>query len=611
MKEFTSQVGGRYTYIDDILNLQELSLAMVSLFDGCDNFIISGCQMSGTTLTPGYVFINGKIRYCAGISGVSTWPIYIYERNTVEKVSYADSGDKVGRNVYGCTVGTSVPTSADLLTGAVPQFIKMTNGGAAMRLKDAFFGKYALTIDSSYSSQSVNKSMSLGGDLTVNGIIQSNNALQTVSGNSKGIVSYNSSGDLVIQSTATGRNAYQMVLTNDGAFKFYVGNTLLATLTTSGFVASVPITATTLSAGTTRCANSDIYNYGTATDAGAIKLNMLGYGGGSSYYRDTIIGNGKGSAILTVTGKTRQCTLSGDLVVTSSNAAAVKIGHASLAKTDKTLQSYINWQDKNGEVMATLGYASTEDYDLYIRNNLGSVRVESDMYVKGSLFVGGVDIMSVLVGKSDMSTALSSKANVSDVYSKSVADSTFIKRTESISVFVNGAGGGETGKKSVRDSIGAASASDLNGTVQKSQLFKDIVAEGLPIASDSNYVTALENRQRALCENIGAVYKDDAQVAQKDTGWVAVNMKNCSISTLYVRQIGHTVCIQGELHTHHSGTIFTLPNTIDPPKYKIGQSYYKGGEWNCYIAAGSRDCVVDTCNNGCSEYIGFLMTYIV
>lgn len=233
------------------------------------------------------------------------------------------------------------------------------------------------------------------------------------------------------------------------------------------------------------------------------------------------------------------------------------------------------------------------------------------MYVKGSLFVGGVDIMSVLVGKGDMSTALSSKANVSDVYSKSVADSTFIKRTESISVFVNGAGGGETGKKSVRDSIGAASASDLNGTVQKSQLFKDIVAEGLPIASDSNYVTALENRQRALCENIGAVYKDDAQVAQKDTGWVAVNVKNCSISTLYVRQIGHTVCIQGELHTHHSGTIFTLPNTIDPPKYKIGQSYYKGGEWNCYIAAGSRDCVVDTCNNGCSEYIGFLMTYIV
>lgn len=611
MKEFTSQVGGRYTYIDDILNLQELSLAIVSLFDGCDNFIISGCQIFGTTLTPGYVYINGKIRYCAGTTGVNTWPIYIYERNTVEKVSYADSGDKVGRNVYGCAVGISVPTSADLLTGAIPQFIKMANGGVTMRLKDAFFGKYALTIDSAYNSQSVNKSMVLGGDLTVNGIVQSNTALQTVSGNNKGIVSYNSLGDLVVQSTATGRNAYQIVITNDGAFKFYSGNTLLATLTSSGFVASVPFATTTLSAGTIRCGSSDIYNNGTATDAGAIQLNMLGYGGGHSYYRDTIIGNGKNSAVLTITGKTRQCTLSGDLVISSSNAAAFKLVHSSLAKSDKTLQSYINWLDKNGDTIATLGYTSNTDSDLYIKNNLGSVRVENDMYVTRRLYVDGIDIMSVLVGKGDISSALSGKANVSDVYSKLAADSTFIKRTDSINVFVDSAGGGEAGRKSIRDSIGAASVRDLSGIVQKSLLFKDIVSEGLPAVSDDGYVTALVSRQRTLCENIGAVYKDDAQVAQKDTGWVAVDMKNCAISTLYVRQVGHMVCIQGELHTHHSGTIFTLPNTIDPPKYKIGQSYYKGGEWNCYIAAGSRNCVVDTCNNGCSEYIGFLMTYIV
>ena len=44
MKEFTSQTGGRYTYIDDIMNLQNLALAFTSIFDECDNFIISGCQ---------------------------------------------------------------------------------------------------------------------------------------------------------------------------------------------------------------------------------------------------------------------------------------------------------------------------------------------------------------------------------------------------------------------------------------------------------------------------------------------------------------------------------------------------------------------------------------
>lgn len=614
MKEFTSQVGGRYTYIDDILNLQELSLAIVSLFDGCDNFIISGCQVSGTTLTPGYVYINGKIRYCAGTTGINTWPIYIYEHNTVEKVSYADSGDKVGRNVYGCTVGTSLPTSADLLTGAIPQFVKITNGGVAMRLKDAFFGKYALTIDSAYNSQSVNKSMALSGDLTVNGVVQSNAALQTVSGNNKGVVSYNSLGDLVIQSTATGRDAYQIVITHDGAFKFYNGSTLLATLTSSGFVAGVPFSAsatTTISAGTIQCEGIDIYNCGIAADTGAIQLNMKGYGGVDSYYRDTIIGDGKNSAVLAITGKTHQCTLSGDLVVSSSHAAAFKLVHSSLAKTDATLQSYINWQDKNGDTIATLGYMSTTDYDLYIHNKLGCVRVNNDMYVTGGLYVGGVDIMSVLVGKGDISSALSGKANASDVYSKSVADSMFIKRTEGIGVFIDGAGGGEAGKQSIRDSIGAASASDLSGMVKKSRLFQDIVSEGLPSVSDSRYVAALANRQRALCEHIGAVYKADAQVVQKDTGWVAVNMKNCVISTLYVRQIGHMVCIQGELHTHPMGIVFTLPNIIDPPKYKIGYSCYKEGAWNCYIAAGSRDCVADTSSHSSSQYIGFLMTYMV
>lgn len=40
MKEFTSQTGGRYTYIDDIMNLQNLALAFTSIFDECDNFII-------------------------------------------------------------------------------------------------------------------------------------------------------------------------------------------------------------------------------------------------------------------------------------------------------------------------------------------------------------------------------------------------------------------------------------------------------------------------------------------------------------------------------------------------------------------------------------------
>ena len=47
MKEYIAETGGRYTYSDDILNLQELALSMSAVFDGCSDFIISGCEIEG------------------------------------------------------------------------------------------------------------------------------------------------------------------------------------------------------------------------------------------------------------------------------------------------------------------------------------------------------------------------------------------------------------------------------------------------------------------------------------------------------------------------------------------------------------------------------------
>lgn len=611
MKEFTSQTGGRYTYIDDILNLQELSLAITSIFDGCDNFIISGCQVSGTTLSAGYVFINGKIRYCAGASNVNTWPVYIYEYNTIEKVSYADSGDKTGRNVYSCNVASSVPTSPDTLTNKVPQFIKVASDNSAMRLKDAFFGKYALTINSAYNSQGVDNDVAFGGNVSAKSL-QVQQEIQIANGNREAIVRYNANGDLVIKSSATGRSAYQMVVTTDGKFQFYNGVVLLASLTATGFAVSVPMTVTQINTSNIRCTASDMYLYGTATDTSTLNINMVGYNGGTTYYRNTKIGDGKGTAILTVTGKDHSCTLNGDFVVSSSTANLLKLKHSSLANTDKTLQSYLQWQDKNNSTMGMFGYSSSTDYDLYIQNAIGNVRIANDTYITGSLYVNGVNIMATTANKQETTDALNKKANASDVYTKSVTDSTFIKRTDSISVFVNGAGGGDTGKASVRNSIGAVGTSDLNKAVMKSSLFKDIVSEGLPSTSASNYASSLATRQRALCENIGAAYKGDIQTAPKDTGWIAMQVKNCGITTqLYVRQVGNVVSVQGQLHTHHSGIIFTLPNNIDPPKAEIGYSHNKKGRWHCIIKGGSKDCVVDYCDNGCSEYIGFLMTYLV
>ena len=73
MKEFNAQTGGRYTYVDDIINLQELALAFASLFTDCDNFIVSGCEVTGSTISAGFVYLNGTLRKFSGASGIGTW----------------------------------------------------------------------------------------------------------------------------------------------------------------------------------------------------------------------------------------------------------------------------------------------------------------------------------------------------------------------------------------------------------------------------------------------------------------------------------------------------------------------------------------------------------
>ncbi len=86
MIEFDAQEGGRYTYVDDIVNLQNLALAFGELFHDCDNFILSGCEVSGTSISAGFVYINGKLRRFNGATGITSWPQYIYESNKTESV---------------------------------------------------------------------------------------------------------------------------------------------------------------------------------------------------------------------------------------------------------------------------------------------------------------------------------------------------------------------------------------------------------------------------------------------------------------------------------------------------------------------------------------------
>lgn len=610
MKEFASQTGGRYTYIDDMINLQDLALAFASIFNDCDNFIISGCQVTGNAISAGYVYINGKIRYCSGISSASKWPMYIYESNYSEKVPYADSADKVGRNVYGCAIASSVPTANDSLTGAPPQSISISSDGSATRLQDAFIGKYGLLLNPSKTSQSVNKAVTFNGTITANTGISSKSNIDLIRGVAKATISYNASGALTIQSVVSNKT-HKLIITEDGEFQFYANNVLLGAINAQGTSLKIAIASDITKGGNLVMTNNHLYNGGFASDDAAININVWGYNGGVTYYRNTNIGDGKGKVIMSVTGANKNVIFNGPINIAYANIP-LTFSHPTLSKTDKTLTHYCLWRDKNGDNLGVMGYTTNIDFNWHIKNYIGSVQIDNDVYVTGTLYVNGTNVLDSLVSNSTFNTAINKKANSTDVYTKIESDKRYIKRSDSISIFVSGAGGGTVGQASVCNTIGACTVSAFADAVLKSQGFQDIVSYGLPSTGDASYSTKLDARKRALCTAIGAAYASDLGVPPKDTGWIAMTVQNCGITTkLYVRQVGHVVSIQGQLHTHHSGTIFTLPNSIDPPKYEIGYSHNRSGHWHCIIEGGSRDCKVDYCSSGCSEYIGFLMTYIV
>ena len=103
-----------------------------------------------------------------------------------------------------------------------------------------------------------------------------------------------------------------------------------------------------------------------------------------------------------------------------------------------------------------------------------------------------------------------------------------------------------------------------------------------------------EADKRIICTNIGATYGDDYQKKLKDTGWINIG------GGLYIRQIGNIVSIQGKVTIVHSGTVFRIPNSIDPPTYAVNFSTTVSSYstvWRCTIQGGSRDCIVRYCNN--------------
>lgn len=590
MKEFSAQTGGRYVYVDDMLNLQELALAFGELFGECDNFIVSGCQVSGNSISAGYIYLNGKLRKFSGATGISSWPQYLYENNQTESVQYAVGGTKVGRNVYGVSIGATVPTTLDPLTQKIPVSMQITQNGGK-RMKDAFFGRYALILDSATQVQSIRGSVKLGGDLEVSGSIKGINSRYVLENSSVKFETYSASGVLSIESVFPSNNRYKFSMEDDSGFAFYVNNTLAAKITSTGIVSNNTVQSTIGIFGNVGMSTNNLYNRTELSNAAALNINMIGYGGASGYYRDTKIGNGKGTAIVTVNGQSNSVLINGVTTFASNDNEGI-ILLSNKIKSNASLQKSIIWKDVNKEVIGFAGFSESTDLTFRITNNLAAIYIygPSGSFVDlgPSIKEGGQLLSDKYVLKSSYNNDMSNKVGSQDVYTKVESDKRYGKITDGFTSFAN-----SVGAATLRTQIGAIGSNDLSKYALLSNYLSDMAKS--------------ETDKKKIRDNIGAAAVSDFQAKMKDTGWILIK------SGLYIRQIGNVVCIQGTISTIHSGTLFNIPNSVDPPTHAVYKAFVFSNSlsWSVAIKGGSRQCTVKYCNGSCYKTTEFSITYMV
>lgn len=386
MKEYVAETGGRYTYSDDILNLQELALSLNAIFDDCPDFIISGCETDGASISPGYVWLGGKVRRFEGATD-AVYPYYIHETNRHESVVYANDANKRGRICYLCAGSAAIPDTADAVTGQLPAFIEITEDYAP-RFIDKFFGRYAVLLDTPFARQTVKKDLVLAGTVTAEKEFRSKTAVSVAGENGyllKGLVKED--GDASLGAYLSGLLINEIVLHTDGTFSFMKQGKELARVTEEGISYGTSL-SDTARIGSLRIQGGDLFNTADVTDAGCVRINYYGLNGGTTKYRDFAVYDGKacGVPILKVIGKSATAEVGGRLSVRSAGRG-IDLCNTAYAKEDPKLTNLFSWRDSAGTAIAVVGYDTTDSFRFVVRNTLGDIVFAP---------LGGVDVIGTL-----------------------------------------------------------------------------------------------------------------------------------------------------------------------------------------------------------------------
>lgn len=164
MKEYRAESGGRYTFVEDFLNLQELALSYSSLIAEAGDCVISGCRFVGDTVTPGYVLVDGKIRKFIGANlPEGTHAIYIGATQTAVNTPYANGENKLGTVEYGCFASLTPPVSGSCII--------LERGSNRGYIDEEFYAKKMLMLHTDGGTQTLQGNLNITGDLDVTKVV--------------------------------------------------------------------------------------------------------------------------------------------------------------------------------------------------------------------------------------------------------------------------------------------------------------------------------------------------------------------------------------------------------------------------------------------------------
>ncbi|MFR9545362.1 MAG: hypothetical protein SNJ29_07265 [Rikenellaceae bacterium] len=125
MRRHEQSSGVRKWSGDDLIELQSEALIVLDdFFAQYGDVVINGCEVSGGTIASGLVNIGGKVMPFAGMTGITTYPIYLVSSVSSEQREYVDSVVRDIAKIYVATTTHTKPSSDYIEIPSDGSFIK-------------------------------------------------------------------------------------------------------------------------------------------------------------------------------------------------------------------------------------------------------------------------------------------------------------------------------------------------------------------------------------------------------------------------------------------------------------------------------------------------------